>query len=432
MAQTIIGKTPEKPREELPLPEDYKSNIIESRYIPHTSLLSFVPGMPTRTIYYRGAYGRDNEQQGFEPESIETYSSYKRVHNLIIKIDNGNGNYNFNPENGQGSNQLTGYVLFDLTPNKGDLFVKDIGDGRAGLYVLTQQPEIRTIHADKCYYIEAELEAIMTQAIENNLNSKVIEELYYSKESAVNGGNAVLTKTDHNLNARLQQLQFAIVDNILSTHYFADEDTIIIPNELHDRLYDPYLAKFLSYVFPQELVGARRKIKLLDPNYYVDNRKMVDPLTIWDMFYRSDFTMPERYKQKYYVHYRSSLINTRAYGNIFYSKMDRMISIFKEGAPKNPYLFSGALLPNGFPSTPVYQKEGEHWNYFFTDEFYKGKGDHIQSFIWRMFKDKVVDKQELVDILEKYWDLDDTAKLYMSGIYVLAIRNALITSSNYT
>lgn len=432
MAQTIIGQTPEKPREELALPKDYHSNIIESRYIPHTSLLSFVPGMPTRTIYYRGMYGRDDEQQGFEPQSIETYSSYKRVHNLIIKIDNGNGNYNFNPVNGQSSHQLTGYVLFDLTPNIGDLFVKDIGDGRAGLYVLTMQPEIRTIHADKCYYIEAEMTQIMTQEIENNLNSKVIEELYYSKDIAVAGGNAVLTETDHNLNKRLYELQFAIVDDILGAHYFADEDTIIIPNELKDRLYDPYLAKFLSYVFPQELVGARRKIKLLNPNYYVDNGKMAAPLTIWDMFYRSDFSMPKRYKQEYFSHYRGSLINTRLYGNIFYSKMDRMISIFKEGAPKNPYLFSGALLPNGFPSTPVYQKEGEPWNYFFTDEFYNYGGDEVQSFVWKMFKDKTIDKKELVRILENYWDLDDTAKLYMSGIYVLAIRNSLKTNSDYT
>lgn len=433
MAQTIIGKAPEKPREETVLPEAYQNTIIESRYIPHTSLLSFVPGMPTRTIYYRQSLGRDEEQQGFEPESIQTYSSYKRVHNLIIKIDNGNGNYNFDPTNGQGSNQLTGYVLFDLTPNKGDLFIKDIGDGRAGLYVVTQQPEIRTIHADKCYYIEAELEAIMTDQIQWNLDQKVIEELYYSKDSAVDGGNAVLTKSDYDLNKKLYDLEFAIIDDILACHYFDDEDTIIIPNSENDRLYDPYLAKFLSYVFPQKVIGARKKIKLLDPNYYVDSRRSNQPITVWDMFYRNDFSMPKRYESEYFTHNRRDMLNTRMYGNVFFSKMDRMINVFKDSAKRGPYSFTGALLPNVAP--PGYdgpREPGTPWTYFFTPEFYNGGGTEVEQFVWKMFRDKTIDKRTLVNTLEKYWELDDTTKLYMSGIYVGAIKKALITSSDYT
>ncbi|EBY9764015.1 hypothetical protein D5W64_12955 [Salmonella enterica subsp. enterica serovar Saintpaul] len=433
MAQTIIGQTPQKPLEETALPESYKNTIIESRYIPHTSLLSFVPGMPTRTIYYRGSYGRDEEQQGFEPESIQTYASYKRIHNLIIKIDNGNGNYNFDNVTGQGSNQLTGYVLFDLTPNKGDLFIKDIGDGRAGLYIVTQQPELRTIHADKCYYLEAELTAIMTNKIQLNLDQKVIEELYYSKSSAVNGGNAVLTKTDLDLNKKLYDLQFAIVDDILANHYYNDEDTIIIPNEDNDRLYDPYLAKFLSYVFPQKVIGARKKIRLLDPNYYVDSRRANDPMTVWDMFYRNDFSMPNRYKREYWTHRRQDIINTRMYGSVFFSKMDRMINVFEESARKGAYSFTGTLIPNITPGGYDGPREpGKPWTYFFTPEFYEGKGTETEQFVWKMFRDKVMDKKMVVDVLEKYWELDDITKLYMSGIYVGAIKQALITTSDYT
>lgn len=433
MAQTIIGKTPEKPKPEIALPKSYENTIIESRYIPHTSLLSFVPGMPTRTIYYRQSLGRDEEQQGFEPESIQTYASYKRIHELIIKVDNGNGNYNFDPVNGQGSNQLTGYVLFDLTPNKGDLFVKDIGDGRAGLYVITQQPEIRTIHADKCYYIEAELTAVMTNTIQSNLDQKVIGELYYSKDSAVDGGNAVLTENDYNLNKKLYDLQFAIVDDILAEHYFDDEDTIIIPNEEDDRLYDPYLVKFLSYVFPQKVIGARKKIRLLDPNYYVDSRRSNQPLTVWDMFYRNDFSAPQRYNKKYWVHNRHDMLNTRMYGNVFFSKMDRMINVYEESAKRGAYSFTGALLPNLVPGGYDGPREpGKPYTYFFSEGFYSGNGTETEQFIFKMFKDKTIDKRALVGILEKYWDLDDKSKLYMSGIYVGAIKQALITNSDYT
>lgn len=433
MAQTTIGKTKTPEIKETVLPESYHHTIVESRYIPHTSMLSEVPGMPTLVEWYRGSYGRDEEQHGFQPESIETYQSYKRINNLIVKLDDGKGNFSFNPENRQSSHEISGYLLFDLTPNIGDLFIKDIGDGRAGLYVLHNQPEIRTIHADKCYYFEATLTAVVTKTIMDNLNTKVIEELYYSKDSHIGGGNAVLTASDNSLNKKLYDLQAGIIDDILANHYFSDEQTIVIPNEDGDLLYDPYLAKFLGYVFPQKLMGSRKRIEVLNPNYYANDRKMQEPLTVWDMFYRQAFDSPMRFKQEFYTHDRHSTINTRQYGGMFFSKMDRCITVHEKGAYRNPYLFAGALLPNGVPIAGVAPTEdGTKWDYFFGDDFYTGGGDETQSFVWRMFRDKTIDKKQLIDILNKFWDLDEKTKLYMSGIYVGACKTALLTTSSYT
>jgi hypothetical protein len=432
MGQTIIGQTKPAPIEERFLPEPYKNEIIESRYVPQTSLLSFVPGTPTRVIWYRQYLGRDEEQHSFQPESIETYQSYTRIHNLIVKLDDGNGGFNFEPVTRQSVLTLTGYVLFDLAPNKGDVFVKDIGDGKAGLFVIREQPEIRTIQADKVYYFEATIETEMTTVIQENLDRKVVKELYYSKESAVNGGNAVLTANDWQGNKELTALKFAIMDDILANHYYSDEDTIIIPNELRDRLYDPYLAEFLSYVMPANEIAPRNKIRTMSVQYWVEGTKMQKPMTVWDMFYRNDFGNPKRYKQEYYEHNRGSLINTRLYGNVFYSKMDRAITVHEAGAVRNPYLYTGALIPNQFPQTLQGPKPGIKWNYFFGDDFYEGGGTDVQKFIWAFFRDKTIDKKGLVKVLEGYWDLDPITKLYMGGIYLVAIKYALVTSSDFT
>lgn len=432
MAQTIIGETKPIIPEERFLPETYKNEIIESRYVPQTSLLSFVPGTPTRVTYYRQYLGRDEEQHSFQPESIETYQSYTRINNLIMKVDNGNGDFNLQPESGQASLRIGGYVLFDLTPNKGDVFVKDIGDGKAGLFVITEQPEYRTIQADKVYYIEAIIETEMTTAIQENLNRKVVKELFYSKESAVAGGNAVLTAQDWGDNKILQDLKFAIMDDILSNHYYSEENTIIIPNSYNDKLYDPYLAEFLSKVMPANEITPREKIRTLSTQYWVEGTRTQKPVTVWDMFYRNDFSSPKRYKQTYYEHNRSSMLNTRFYGGIFYSKMDRALNVFEQGATLSPYQFSGALVPVPYPSVPRPPSNGTKWNYFFGDEFYDGKGTEVQQFVWKFFRDKTVDKKELIKVLNNYWELDTTEKLYMGGIYILAIKFALVTSSNYT
>ena len=432
MAQTIIGQTPAPKPKETILPESYRHTIVESVEVPHTSMLSFVPGEPTLTEYYRGSYGTDEEQLGFHPESIETYQSYKRINNFIMKIDDGKGNYNFNPENAQSTHNLQGYVLFDLVPNIGDLFIKDIGDGRAGLYMINVQPEVMTIHADKCYRIEAEMQAIVTQTIHEYLNRQVIEELYYSKDSHVGGGNAVLTKQDFTLNGKLYDLMAGIVDDVLANHYFSQEETVVIPNEFDDLLYDPYLAKFLSYVIPHDMLGPRDKVKTISVSYYSGDRKQQEPITIWDMFYRGDFSNPKRYKQEFYTHTRSSLLNTRYYGNIFFSKIDRAILVHKAGARKEAYLYTGAVIPIGPQTIIPPSPEGTPHTYYFGDDFYEFGGTETQKFVWKMFKDKTVDKAGLVKVLEAYWDLDEIDKLYMAGIYIGAIKIALVTNSQYT
>lgn len=432
MAQTSFGGTKPPVKQATALPEEYKSDIIESRYVPQTSLLSMVPGTPTRCHYYRQYLGQSSEQNSFQPESIETYQSYTRVANLILKVDSGNGNFNFLPQSGQVEHRISGYILFDLTPNKGDLFIKDIGDGKAGLYTITEQPELRTIQADKVYFFEATLEAVMTQAIQANLDIKTVKNLYYSKDSAVAGGNAVLTEEDYTLNKQLYDAKFAIMDDLLAHHYFSDENTVVIPNTDNDLLYDPYLAKFLSYVIPANEIAPREKIRTLNVQYWINGRTMQEPVTVWDMFYRNDFAHPARYKQAMYVHPRSSLMGTRAYGSVFFSKMNRVITVHSEGASIYPYTYSGGIIPTSGPMLSPPPQPGVEWKYFFGEDFFEGKGTELQQFIWQMFRDRTLDKKGLLKVLDGYWLLDDISKLYMGGIYILAIRTALITSSNFT
>lgn len=429
MAQTHIGDVEQPVVQERAMDPVYRHSIVESKYVPHTSFLSFVSGQPGLAEYYRGSYGQDEMQQAFEPDSIETYSSYKRISNLIIKFDTISG-YNFDPAKAQSTDVISGYVLFDLTPNENDLFIRDIGDGRAGLYQIFEQPEIKTVAADKCYYITARLQAVVTETIMENLNRKVIEELYYQKDIAVAGGNAILTKFDVDLNRKIYEGRQAIIDDILTNFYFWDENTVTVPNELKDHLYDPYLAKFLSYTIPAELLGPRAKIQLLDVNYYVQDKGIQEPITIWDMFYKGMWDHPERFKRKYYTHHRDAMLNTRMYGNVFFSKIDRVINIHLDSARMEAYKYTGSVFqigPGIDPPTP-----GTEYTYYFSEEFYNGGGTPLEKFIWEMWRDKTVDKARMVEVLDGYWSLEPKDKLYMGGIYIGACKQALRTSSSFT
>lgn len=430
MAQVIIGDKKKPVSEPLVYDPGYRHSIVQSKDIPQTGLLTMASGAPILLEYYRAALGADEEPQAFQPESVGTYRSYIRINNLIGKRD-GTKNFSFNPEKGTSEDRYTIYLMIDAAPNIGDLAILDIGAGRAGLLTIYEQPELLTTDVEKCYRCEFVLSAIVTKELFDTLNARVIKELYYNKDNVLAGGNAVLTEDDMKDNQRLYSYLPLIVEEIYNSFFFEDEDTILVPTDDNTYLYDPFLTEFLLYTIPNKYIGNNRRITLMNVNYHADGKSSRNNRTVWDMLKSGDFDNPKRYDNTYYTHSRESMLNTRYYGNVFFSKIDRVINTTKQSASHLAYTNAGTVFPI-VPGTSVEADcEGQPYDYFFSKEFYEGKGTETEQFIWKMFKDKTIDKKGLLEVLDKFWDLPPRDRLYMSGIYLLAIKRALIASNNY-
>lgn len=438
MAEAIIGKIDKPNKPELIYDPEYKHPLVASSYNGHTSLLSNISGKPMLTQYYRSVQGASTEPHGFQPDSIETYQSYTCIKGLIIKID-GDMASNWDGEWSTIGQEGIGYVIFDLAPVPHDVFIGDIGDGRAGLFQLYEEPRIRRVAMDKVYEIQIRLIAIVNRQIEENLNKKTVQTLVYSKDSAIRGGNAVLTVGDYDANKIIAKLESLIIQDHLAEFYYEPEKTIVIPVGSDGTLtYDPYLAKFLSYTFTTRKTGLRDPIETLGVSFG-KNQVGGTKLTVWDMFYQENYKFPTRYKQKYYMHNSLDLLNTRYYGGIYYSKMDQAILTEETGASSDAYRYSGNLLFDEVaPSNADDEfktrsgKTGVAYDYFFSDEFYTGNptAPH-EKFIFDFFRDQTVDKEALIEVLNGYWDLTPIQRCYMAGIYVAAIRISLSTTYNY-
>lgn len=436
MAEVEIGKINKPNKKELIYDEEYRHSIVASSYTDQNSLLSNISGKPVLTEYYRQVLGESEMQHGFQPESIETYQSYQRIKGLIIKIDN-DTSQGMDTETGIMNEEGVAFVLFDLTPILGDIFIADIGDGKAGLFQITELPRIRKIVMDKVYEIDFKIIAIMNKEIEDNLNKKTVKEFIYSKDSAIKGGNSVISVSDFDDNKTIAKLETAIAQDYLENFYFDSEKTIIIPNIVKDDkidnsiVYDPYLTQFMQYTLPTDKIGLREPVRTMGVEFGkngVGGRKV----NIWDMILQNSFEFPQRYKQKYYIHNSSSLINTRYYGGIYFSKIDKCILNEEYGAARDAYNYYGSLLFNEEQNIKPVQTQGIKWNYYFSDEFYTGNPTKDnEKFIFNFFRDKTVDKKILLEILNKYWDLEPIDKCYMAGIYLLAIRISLSSTYNY-
>lgn len=435
MAEAKIGEIPKQPKPELIYDKEYRHSLTASSYTNQMSFLSNVSGSPMLVEYYRQVLGGSEAPFTLQPESIETYQSYTRVKGMIIKID-GDKSPSFDDETGVMSDQGVAYVISDLAPIIFDVFIADIGDGKTGLFHIPTPPRIRTITMDKVYEIDFKIIAIMNQRIEDNLNKKIVEDLVYSKDSAIRGGNAVITATDYYDNKELLKLETNIAQSMMESFYFPPERTIILPPVDEDDTelcYDPYLAQFLQFTVPSRRLGLRDGIDVISVEFG-SMKRGTKPVTVWDMFTQNNFTHPGQYKKTYWKHQRDSLLNTRYYGGFYYSKLDTAILTVEEAASKNAYRYTGPVMTSMSMTYDTFQPglPGEEYTYYFSDEFYEGNPtEPNEKFVFDFFRDKTIDKKALLKVLNGYWELEPKDQLYMGGIYLLAIRISLSTTYDY-
>lgn len=439
MAEAVIGKIQKPTKPELIYDAEYKHPIVASSYTGHTSLLSNVSGKPWLVEYYRQVHGASTEADGFQPDSIETYQSYEKIKGLIIKLESALAN-TWDGEWSVVGQEGLGYVIFDLAPVPYDVFLADIGDGRAGLFQLFDEPRIKTVAMDKCYEINVRLVAIVDPLIEENLNKKTVRTLVYSKDAAIRGGNAVLTVGEYDANKELAKLETVLIQDYLAEFYFDPEKTIVLPNVTQADIdnntikYDPYLTQFLSYTLTTKKTGLRDPIRCLGVSYG-KSKVGGTKLTVWEMFKQFNFRHPERYKQQYYLFQSSDLLNTRYYGGVYYSKIGQVILTEDYGSANSAYarydgLADNFILFNSYRKDQV--RSGTKIDDFFSEAFYTGNPTlPHEKFIFDFFRDNVIDKHALIAVINGYWSLTPMQRCYMGGIYVLAIRVALSSTYRY-
>lgn len=410
----------------------YKHSIVESVYTPQTGLLSNVSGTPVLCEYYRTAQGASEEQIGLQLDDLSTYQSYTRIRNLILKFQ-GEEAFSFDEAVAEASKTVTAYALFDLVPLMGDVFITDIGDGQAGLYQINGNPRIATINADKVYEFDCLLLGLVTKEIADNLNSKVIKELVYSKDSALHGGNALLAKEDFDINRTLDTQMRSIARYYLSKFYWEPEATIClpVPTVIGDReftyVYDQYLVEFVTNVFPMRMLGYMKPVSRLEVAGYMHHGKNFQ-VTVWDLFKRCDWSILPSLKPTMWIKDRRDFFGTRMGSTFNDSKFDGAI-INDEKAyesvlpPYYGYLYNGQYKTAGTFELP---------SYIFTEKFYQGSyGNEFEKLLVDVFRDNLVDKKAILAECERFYNRSPEEQVYYGALLVGIIVKSRISNAGY-
>lgn len=394
----------------------YKHTIVDSSYQPETSLLSMVDGSPRLGEWYRNSTGRDEEISPFSPDNVGTYQSYDRIKNVIVKQE-GDGAFGFDPEKAESTKTFSGYVIFDLNPNKWDVIIFDIGDGNAGLFTVIEQPEIRNFTANKVYYVTYQLLGILNNGWYAALNERVINEYVYSKDAALHSSQAVISPGAFQVAEQLFGWRSTIANYLLREFYWQPEMTIAFATNDTEMVYDPYLVNFINAVLPPDLRTTFPFINEFSLQYGGLTKSYNGTINVWEVLLRGDFNLLRVCDSKAAMIQTARLVNTRTYGNLSSSKFRWFITTNPEDFKQYLAFFNA----DGFPLM-MGSLEADVPNYLFSEEFFKGAPvDEFEQMVWSILKLKVIDKPKLLAYCETYFDLPKRKQLYHGAILLLLL-----------
>lgn len=408
-----VGTLPSPPPEAPKIySEAYKHSIVDSVYQNENSFLSTVKGEPVLTEYYRHVTKAGEEIHPYQPGS-GAYQSSTRIKNMVLKfIDE---SFSFDELKAQSSRTGSAYVIFGLTPIKGDAFIADIGDGNAGWYTVTAVT-IKEFTANKVYQIEFFFNGILTNDVYNEFNASVIEELVYSRDQHLNGGTPIITQGEFDLKAKVFSWGSTIVRYMYETFYWEEERTLAYIQDSR-YYYDPYVAKsFLTLVGTQ--TGSYPKVSLHSLEYSGNKAAQHGTYNIWDVLLRNDWNMLARCKPTAAIVDVKRIYSTRLHYNIRSSSFSGIIVT----DPENYLDVSGwtrwletVPLGNPIPNQRIA-------TYLFSDDFYKGKPlPGFEQLVVDILKNNIVDLKKLNAYLETFWDLSIRQQFYYTPILLLMI-----------
>lgn len=282
----IVHDTPDAPPPEKPnvveiTKPQYRGVVVDTRYVPQSALLTNIEGSSWTVNYYSQILGADDDLSGQQINRDAIYEQYKLIHKLELKVQTP-----LTSQQDQDSKQMhvtgTAVTYPFLIPQEGDMFLADIGDGREGVFQITNT-ERRTYFKESCFEIQYVLVAYGSPQRTGDLNRKVVQELYFERDFLIHGQNPLLMPQDYEDVQILSRKYFDILNIYFRMFHSNEYKTMLLPGQPQPT-YDHFLMKALNAFFNTWDTPLIRENRVFN----VDDSPVMKCFTIWDALMRNE------------------------------------------------------------------------------------------------------------------------------------------------
>lgn len=259
----------------------YQGISADAQYNPLKSLMTYVEGSAWTVEFFHQLLGRDNETSPQQVTREGAYQQYQRIQRYQLMVTQPL-TQQFNSLDATTTIVGAATMLPGFSPNVGDMFVADIGDGRQGIFAITMA-EPRSFLKDQAFVVEYTLQDYKTPDRYNDLLKKIVIDTVYDIDFARTGKNPVIQMSQYDLRTQLATYDQVLAEMYLDDFFSTEYSTLIIP-EQRTVCYDPFLTRAVVALFDGALITARRRIQLLN----CEGSDAINRPTLWDMLLRGD------------------------------------------------------------------------------------------------------------------------------------------------
>lgn len=436
--------------------KSYRGVTVDTRYTPIKNILQYVEGSRYKVRYYRQALGTDNEVQAQDADLAPAHQQYIVIDQMLLAVTQ-----ELDPVQNETDGQfvVTGQAIVfpGLIPNKGDMFLGDIGDGEEGIFTIRAAPRALTHLRDTYYEIEYVLTDRSTGMSRKraDLDAKVIQELVFVQDYLAVGEKPIITKTEFLTRQEMILTRRELIDMYYADFYSRNRNTLLVPDQA-GQTYDPFVTSFM-----RDMITARE-------NQLADRVDMPSVMQlpgmrqylIWDALRKSSASMIRTVGSRVGLICTRYFRNQAHYAGVYYAgleyvayPLDRRADVdtpFDKCAPSE----SGAILSGdvrrgdlseflsqdleGFNYTrkstdaiPYFVPVTFDNRYVFTEKFYACGGafsSQLERQVFYMLDQKPLDKALILAMGQATNALPNLERFYYVPM-MLALLNAAIRTN---
>lgn len=247
--------------------------------------MQHVDGSSWEVVYYSQLLGASDQPGPLDINRSATDQQYCRVRNMEIKVTSP---LTATEETPGRSHTLEGAatVYPHVKPNVGDMFVADVGDGRAGLFAVTAVR--RMTHLMETYSeIEYGLVTLLDSnpAMQRNLDAKTKKKMVWYEEFLKYGENPQILESFYEDILTLNQNYYDLAHFYMRDFFSTRLSTLLVPGQ-KGPTYDPYLTKELVQWLVDDIPELRRiKMPSITANIYNNNYTLWAALSLMKYSY---------------------------------------------------------------------------------------------------------------------------------------------------
>lgn len=250
-----------------------RRSVVDSEYTPLSHIIVNAEGDKWPNDYYKAQVGMNDELMPLAQGTAVPHQQYIEIKDFIIHVT-----APLQQQQDQETKEFTvtgeGTVFYGLIPNKGDMFVADVGDGRAGAFTITETERL-SYSKEACYRISYVLTDYLTQAIEGQLTAKTVKTYHFELALVEMHESPYLTESDYQMYVSLNEQSGFLTNHFNRLFWARVAQTVALPQQ-RSLTFDAFHADFCMNV---GLGGQHNPITMYSNGYV----KISEIYTIWNI-----------------------------------------------------------------------------------------------------------------------------------------------------